>query len=290
MGEPVLDVAVEAKVHGDRDRLNAALAALANGDPDCRVRIDAESGQAILSGQDELHLQELVWRLEGAGVDVNVGAPQVAYRETITRKIDHEYTHTQQAPGSGQFARIRFRIEPSDGPQFVSVVVAGNVPAEYVLGVQAGVATVMEAGPVIGFPIVGVRFTLMDGAYHDVGSSVLAFEIAGRAGMREAIEKAAPRILEPVMWVEALVPQPIVGDVIGDFNSRRGRIERTEARGGAWAVIALVPLATLFGYVNSLRAMTAGAGRYQLSFSHYAEVPTGLDPDDRFPSAMAMRA
>lgn len=290
MGEPVVDIAIEPRHSSDRDRLSQALARVADDDPDCRVRMDAESGQVVLSGRNEQHLVHLIEILKAAGAQLNVGTPEVAYRETITRTVERDYVHKQQSQGATQFARIKFRIEPGDGPQFVATTAGGNLPAAYILGVQTGVASIMGAGPVIGFPLVRVRFTLLDGAYHDVHSSAVAFEIAARAGFREAIERAGPSVLEPIMWLEALAPQAVVGNVIGDLNSRRGRIERTEAQGSDCLVVALVPLATMFGYVNSLRAISSGAGRYTMRFSHYAAVPTGVDPDDRFRPAMAMRA
>ncbi|KQW80151.1 hypothetical protein ASC89_08605 [Devosia sp. Root413D1] len=290
MGEALVDIAIEPRHSSDRDRLTKALARVADDDPDCRVRIDVESGQVVVSGQDEHHLVGLIERLKAAGVEMNLGTPQVAYRETITRRVERDYFHRKQSHGGSEFARILFRIEPGNGPQFIAAVAEGNLPAAYILGVQTGVASVMGSGPVIGFPLVGVRFTLLDGGYHDVDSSVLAFEIAGRAGFREAIERAGPRVLEPIMWLEALVPQAVVGDVIGDLNSRRGGIERTEAQGSDCLVVAVVPLATMFGYTSSLRAISSGAGRHTMRFSHYAEVPTGVDPDDRFRPAMAMRA
>ncbi len=290
MGETALDIAIEPRHSSDGDRLSQALARIADDDPGCRVRIDAESGQVTVSGRDEHHLAHLIERLKAAGVDLNVGTPQVAYRGTITRTVELDYVHKQQSLGGTQFARIKFRIEPGDGPPFIATVAAGNLPAGYILGVQTGVASVMGSGPVIGFPLVGVRFTLLNGAYHDVDSSALAFEIAARAGFREAIERAGPKVLEPIMWLEALVPQAVVGDVIGDLNSRRGRIERTEAQGADCLVVALVPAATIFGYANSLRAISSGAGRYSTRFSHYAAAPIGVDPDDRFRPAMAMRA
>jgi elongation factor G len=290
MGETALDIAIEPRHSSDRDRLSQALARVADDDPGCRVRIDAESGQAILSGQDEHHLAHLIERLKAAGIDLNVGTPQVAYRETITRGVERDYVHKKQSQGGTQFARILFRIEPGDGPPFIAAVAEANLPAAYILGVQTGVASVMRSGPVIGFPLVGVRFTLLNGAYHDAYSSTLAFEIAARDGFRQAIEQAGPTVLEPIMWLEALVPQAVVGDVIGDLNSRRGRIERTEAQGVGCLVVALVPAATIFGYANTLRAISSGAGRYTVRFSHYAAVPIGVDPDDRFRPAMAMRA
>lgn len=218
MGEPVVDIAIEQRHSSDRDRLKQALARVADDDPECRVKIDAESGQAIVSGQDEHHLVHLIERLKAAGVELNVGTPQVAYRETITRTVERDYVHKKQSYGGSQFARIKFRIEPGGGPQFVAVVAEGNLPAAYILAVQTGVASVMGSGPVIGFPIVG------------------------------------------------------------------------EAQGAGCLVVALVPVATIFGYASSLRALSSGAGRYTMRFSHYAEVPGGADPDDRFPPAVAMRA
>lgn len=278
--EPVIDIAVEPKSKADQEKMGLALARLAAEDPSFRVKTDEESGQTIISGMGELHLDILVDRMRREfKVEANIGAPQVAYREAITRKVEHDYTHKKQSGGSGQFARIKFTIEPNEagkGFEFVSAIVGGNVPKEYVPGVQKGVSSVMGSGPVIGFPIVDVKFTLTDGAYHDVDSSVLAFEIAGRAGFREAIEKAAPKILEPVMRVEVLTPEDYVGDVIGDLNSRRGQIRGTEARGIAQVIDAMVPLANMFGYVNSLRSMSQGRAQYTMTFDHYEQVPQAV--------------
>jgi len=278
--EPVIDIAVEPKSKADQEKMGLALARLAAEDPSFRVKTDEESGQTIISGMGELHLDILVDRMRREfKVEANIGAPQVAYREAITRKVDHDYTHKKQSGGSGQFARIKFTIEPNEagkGYEFVSAIVGGNVPKEYVPGVQKGVGSVMNAGPIIGFPIVDVKFTLTDGAYHDVDSSVLAFEIAGRAGFREAVEKAAPRILEPVMRVEVLTPEDYVGDVIGDLNSRRGQIRGTEARGNAQVIDAMVPLANMFGYVNTLRSMSQGRAQYTMTFDHYEQVPQAV--------------
>jgi elongation factor G len=278
--EPVIDIAVEPKSKADQEKMGLALARLAAEDPSFRVKTDEESGQTIISGMGELHLDILVDRMRREfKVEANIGAPQVAYREAITRAVEHDYTHKKQSGGSGQFARIKFRIEPNEagkGFEFKSEVVGGNVPKEYVPGVEKGVASVMGAGPVIGFPIVDVKFTLLDGAYHDVDSSVLAFEIAGRAGFKEAIEKAAPKILEPVMRVEVLTPEDYVGDVIGDLNSRRGQIRGTEARGIAQVIDAMVPLANMFGYVNSLRSMSQGRAQYTMTFDHYEQVPNAV--------------
>ncbi len=278
--EPVIDIAVEPKSKADQEKMGLALARLAAEDPSFRVKTDEESGQTIISGMGELHLDIIVERMKREfKVEANIGAPQVAYREAITRSVEHDYTHKKQSGGSGQFARIKFRIEPNEagaGFSFASEVVGGNVPKEYVPGVQKGVESVMGAGPVIGFPIVDVKFTLTDGAYHDVDSSVLAFEIAGRAGFKEAIEKASPKILEPIMRVEVLTPDDYVGDVIGDLNSRRGQIRGTESRGIVQVIDAMVPLANMFGYVNSLRSMSQGRAQYTMTFDHYEQVPQAV--------------
>jgi len=278
--EPVIDIAVEPKSKADQEKMGLALQRLAAEDPSFRVKTDEESGQTIISGMGELHLDIIVDRMRREfKVEANIGAPQVAYREAITRMVEHDYTHKKQSGGSGQFARIKFRIEPNEagkGFEFASEVVGGNVPKEYVPGVQKGVESVMGAGPIIGFPIVDVKFVLTDGAYHDVDSSVLAFEIANRGGFREAIEKAAPRILEPIMRVEVLTPEEYVGDVIGDLNSRRGQIRGTEARGIAQVIDAMVPLANMFGYVNTLRSMSQGRAQYTMTFDHYEQVPQAV--------------
>src|ERR1700750_3409127 len=278
--EPVISMAVEPKTKSDQEKMGIALGRLAAEDPSFRVKTDEESGQTIISGMGELHLDIIVDRMKREfKVEANIGAPQVAYREAITKTVEHDYTHKKQSGGSGQFARIKFRIEPNEagaGYEFKSEVVGGNVPKEYVPGVKKGVESVMGAGPVIGFPIVDVKFILTDGAYHDVDSSVLAFEIAGRAGFKEAIEKASPKILEPIMRVEVVTPEDYVGDVIGDLNSRRGQIRGTEARGIAQVIDAMVPLANMFGYVNSLRSMSQGRAQYTMTFDHYEQVPNAV--------------
>jgi len=278
--EPVIDIAVEPKTKADQEKMGMALARLAAEDPSFRVKTDEESGQTIISGMGELHLDIIVDRMKREfKVEANIGAPQVAYREAITRTVEHDYTHKKQSGGSGQFARIKFRIEPNEagkGYEFASEVVGGNVPKEYVPGVQKGVASVMGSGPLIGFPIVDVKFVLTDGAYHDVDSSVLAFEIAGRAGFREAVQKAGPKILEPIMSVEVVTPEDYVGDVIGDLNSRRGQIRGTEGRGVVQVIDAMVPLANMFGYVNTLRSMSQGRAQYTMTFDHYEQVPTAV--------------
>jgi elongation factor G len=278
--DPVIDIKVEPKTKADQEKMGLALQRLAAEDPSFRVKTDEESGETIISGMGELHLDIIVDRMKREfKVEANIGAPQVAYREAISKSVEHDYTHKKQTGGSGQFARIKFRIEPNEpgkGFEFVSEVVGGNVPKEYIPGVQKGVASVMNAGILIGFPIVDVKFALTDGAYHDVDSSVLAFEIAGRAGFREALQKAAPKILEPVMRVEVVTPEDYVGDVIGDLNSRRGQIRGTESRGIAQVIDAMVPLANMFGYVSNLRSMSQGRAQYTMTFDHYEQVPNAV--------------
>jgi elongation factor G len=278
--EPVIDIAVEPKSKADQEKMGLALNRLAAEDPSFRVKTDEESGQTIISGMGELHLDILVDRMRREfKVEANIGAPQVAYRETITRSADVDYTHKKQSGGSGQFARVKLTIEPAEvgtGFEFVNKVVGGTVPKEYIPGVEKGVKSVMGAGPLIGFPIVDVKVTLTDGAYHDVDSSVLAFEIAGRAGFNEGLRKAGPKILEPIMKVEVTTPEDYMGDVIGDLNSRRGQIQGTENRGVIQVVNAYVPLANMFGYVNSLRSMSQGRAQYSMSFDHYEQVPQAV--------------
>jgi len=293
--EPVIDIKVEPKTKADQEKMGLALQKLAAEDPSFRVKTDEESGETIISGMGELHLDIIVDRMRREfKVEANIGAPQVAYREAITRTVEDDYTHKKQSGGSGQFARIKFRIEPNEagkGFEFASEVVGGNVPKEYVPGVKKGVESVMGAGPVIGFPIVDVKFVLTDGAYHDVDSSVLAFEIAGRAGFKQAIEKAGPKILEPIMRVEVVGPEACIGDIVGDLNSRRGELNRATSDGDVATVGALVPLANMFGYVSSLRAISGGRAQYTMTFDHYGRVPDPrFDPDGRFPPAAAMRA
>ncbi len=278
--DPVIEIAVEPKTKADQEKMGIALNRLAAEDPSFRVKSDEESGQTIIAGMGELHLDILIDRMKREfGVEANIGQPQVAYRETITRAADVDYTHKKQSGGSGQFARVKMTIEPNEvgeGFEFTSKVVGGNVPKEYIPGVEKGVKSVMGAGILIGFPIVDVKVTLNDGAYHDVDSSVLAFEIAGRAGFREAIANAKPQILEPVMKVEVVTPEDYIGDVIGDLNSRRGQIQGTENRGIAQVVNAFVPLANMFGYVNNLRSMSQGRAQYTMVFDHYEQVPKAV--------------
>lgn len=275
--DPVIEIAIEPKTKGDQEKMGLALNRLAAEDPSFRVKTDEESGQTIIAGMGELHLDILVDRMKREfKVEANIGAPQVAYRETITRPADVDYTHKKQTGGTGQFARVKLHIEPGEpttGFVFESKIIGGAVPKEYVPGVQKGIASVMTSGPLAGFPMVDIKAELMDGAYHDVDSSVLAFEIASRAGFREAIAKAGPKLLEPIMKVEVVTPEDYVGDVIGDLNSRRGQIQGTEARGIATVVNAMVPLANMFGYVNTLRSMSQGRAQYTMQFDHYEQVP-----------------
>ncbi|TDQ60211.1 translation elongation factor 2 (EF-2/EF-G) [Maritalea mobilis] len=278
--DPVIEIAVEPKSKADQEKMGLALNRLAAEDPSFRVKSDDESGQTIIAGMGELHLDILVDRMKREfKVEANIGQPQVAYRETITQAVDHDYTHKKQSGGSGQFARIKFTIEPGEtgvGLDFSDTVVGGNVPKEYIPGVQKGVESVMGAGPLAGFPLVDVKFVLNDGAYHDVDSSVMAFEIAGRAGFREAIRKAGPKLLEPIMKVEVVSPEEYTGSIIGDLTSRRGQVQGQDVRGNATVINAFVPLANMFGYVNSLRSMSQGRANFVMVFGHYEQVPQNV--------------
>jgi elongation factor G len=278
--EPVIAKSVEPKSKADQEKLGMALAKLANEDPSFYVSTDQESGQTIIQGMGELHLDIKIDILRRQfKIDANVGAPQVAYRETITKACDVDYTHKKQSGGSGQFARVKVTLEPGEkgsGFVFENTVVGGNVPKEYIPAVEKGMASIMGAGVVAGFPVVDVKVTLTDGAYHEVDSSAVAFEIAGRAAMREALQKAGAILLEPIMKVEVTSPEDYVGNVIGDLNSRRGQIAGTDARGNAQIVNAMVPLANMFGYVDNLRSMSQGRANYTMQFDHYAEVPRNV--------------
>jgi elongation factor G len=260
--------------------MGIALNRLAQEDPSFRVKTDEESGQTIIAGMGELHLDIIVDRMRREfKVDANIGAPQVAYRETITRRAEVDYTHKKQTGGSGQFARVKLVLEPAEagsGFVFESQIVGGSVPREYIPGVEKGVASVLGSGIIAGFPLVDVKVSLIDGAYHDVDSSVMAFEIAGRAAFREGARKADPKLLEPIMKVEVVTPEVYMGDVIGDLNSRRGQITGSETRGVATVVNAMVPLANMFGYVNTLRSMSQGRAQYTMQFDHYEQVPQAV--------------
>ncbi len=281
--DPVIEVAVEPKTKADQEKMGIALNRLAQEDPSFRVTSDPESGQTIIKGMGELHLEILVDRMKREfKVEANVGAPQVAYRESLARKVEVDYTHKKQSGGSGQFGRVKIVVEPGErgsGVQFVDEVKGGNVPKEYIPAVEKGIREVAESGSLIGFPIIDFTATLVDGAYHDVDSSALAFEITGRGAMREAANKAGIKLLEPMMKVEVVTPEEFMGDCIGDLNSRRGQIQGTDSRGNAQVIEAMVPLANMFGYVNQLRSMTQGRAQYTMQFSHYEEVPANVAED-----------
>jgi len=278
--DPVIEIAIEPKSKADQEKLGVALQKLAAEDPTFRVSTDPESGQTRLKGMGELHLDIKVDILKRTyKVEANVGAPQVAYRETLGRKTDIDYTHKKQTGGSGQFARVKITFEPVEpgvGYSFESKIVGGNVPKEFIPGVEKGLASVKENGLLAGFPVIDFKATLTDGAYHDVDSSVLAFEIAARAAFRELRDKGAPKLLEPIMKVEVTTPEDWVGDVIGDLNSRRGQIQGQDQRGNAQVVIAMVPLANMFGYVNTLRSMTQGRAAFHMEYDHYEAVPQAV--------------
>ena len=275
--EPVIEVAVEPKSKADQEKLGVALARLAAEDPSFRVSSDPESGQTVIKGMGELHLEIIVDRMKREfKVEANVGAPQVAYRETITRRAEVDYTHKKQTGGSGQFARVRLVLEPAEKGQgfiFENKVVGGAVPKEYVPGVQKGLESSLGSGVIAGFPMIDLKATLVDGAYHEVDSSALAFEIAARAAFKEGAAKAGPQLLEPVMRVEVVTPEEYMGDIIGDLNSRRGQITGMEPRGNGQVVSAMVPLATMFGYVNTLRSLSQGRAQFTMHFDHYEPVP-----------------
>ncbi|MEX0758388.1 MAG: elongation factor G, partial [Tistlia sp.] len=278
--EPVIEVAVEPKTKSDQEKMGMALARLAQEDPSFRVATDVESGQTIIKGMGELHLEIIVDRMRREfKVDANVGAPQVAYRETISRKAEIDYTHKKQTGGSGQFARVKLvfePLEPGEGFVFENAVVGGSVPREYVPGVEKGLNSVRDTGVIAGFPMIDFKATLIDGAYHDVDSSVLAFEIAARAAYREGVPKAGPVLLEPMMRVEVVTPDEYMGDIIGDLNSRRGNVSGMDSRGNARVITAQVPLANMFGYVNTLRSMSQGRAQYSMHFDHYEKVPQAV--------------
>ncbi|WP_236857349.1 elongation factor G [Candidatus Planktophila lacus] len=278
---PVISVAIEPKTKGDQEKLGVAIQRLSEEDPTFHVNTDEETGQTIIAGMGELHLEILVDRMRREfKVEANVGKPQVAYRETLRKPVArHDYTHKKQTGGSGQFAKIQIAIEPlptgevEGGYEFVNKITGGRVPREYIPSVDAGCREAMTAGPLAGYPLTDVRVTLLDGAYHDVDSSELAFKVAGIAAFKEAAKLADPAILEPVMRVEVVTPEDFMGDVIGDINSRRGQIQAMDERSGARVVRALVPLSEMFGYVGDLRSRTQGRASYSMEFDSYAEVP-----------------
>jgi elongation factor G len=277
---PVIEQAIEPKSKGDQEKMGVALQKLVTEDPSFRVATDPESGQTIIKGMGELHLEIKVDILKRTHkVEVNVGAPQVAYRETLARTADVDYTHKKQTGGTGQFARVKLRLEPKEpgtGNEFASEIIGGVVPKEYIPGVEKGVQSVWDSGVLIGFPMVDMKVTLFDGAYHEVDSSTIAFEIAARQAMRDGCGKAGVKLLEPIMDVEVVTPGEFVGSIIGDLNSRRGRIRTQEMRGNATVIRAYVPLANMFGYVSQLRSLSQGRAPYTMQFAHYAEVPRNV--------------
>ena len=283
--DPVIEVAVEPKSKADQEKMGVALNRLAQEDPSFRVSVDHESGQTVIKGMGELHLEILVDRMKREfKVEANVGAPQVAYREAISRVAEIDYTHKKQTGGSGQFARIKLVFEPQErgaGNLFESKIVGGAVPREYIPGVEKGLKSAWTTGVLVGFPVVDMKVSLIDGAYHDVDSSVLAFEIAARAAFKEGMEKAKPLLLEPIMRVECVTPDEYMGDIIGDLNSRRGQVTGMDQRGNARVVSAMVPLANMFGYVNTLRSMSQGRAQYTMHFDHYEQVPQAVADEVR---------
>jgi elongation factor G len=283
--DPVIEMSVEPKTKADHDKLSAALARLAQEDPSFKVSTDQESGQTILKGMGELHLDIIVDRMRREfNVDANVGAPQVAYRETISQSYDCDYTHKKQTGGSGQYARIKVlfeRGEPGSGYSFENKIVGGSVPREYIPGVEKGLAAARETGVLLGFPVIDFKATLHDGAYHEVDSSVMAFEIAARAAFREAMPRAKPKLLEPIMKVEVVTPEDYTGTITGDLASRRGQVQSMEMRGNAQVINAMVPLANMFGYIQTLRSSSQGRAQFTMQFDHYAEVPQSVADEVR---------
>jgi len=281
--DPVIEIAVEPKTKNDQEKMSQGLARLAAEDPSFRVETDLESGQTIMKGMGELHLDILVDRLKREfKVEANIGAPQVAYRETIGHEVEHTYTHKKQSGGSGQFGEVKLVItptEPGEGYSFESRIVGGAVPKEYIPGVEKGIKSVMDSGPLAGFPVIDFKVSLLDGKFHDVDSSVLAFEIAARMCMREGMRKAGAKLLEPIMKVEVVTPEDYTGNIIGDLTSRRGQVQGQEPRGNAIAIEAFVPLANMFGYINNLRSMSSGRAQFTMSFDHYDPVPQNISEE-----------
>ena len=281
--DPVIEIAVEPKTKADQEKMALALQRLAAEDPSFRVETDLESGQTIMKGMGELHLDILVDRMKREfKVEANIGAPQVAYRETIGHAIEHSYTHKKQSGGSGQYAEVKLKIEPTkagEGYSFESKIVGGSVPKEYIPGVEKGIKSVMDSGPLAGFPVIDFKVALVDGKYHDVDSSVLAFEIAGRMCMREGLKRAGAKLLEPIMKVEVVTPDEYTGGIIGDLTSRRGQVQGQDSRGHAVVILAFVPLANMFGYINTLRSMSSGRAQFSMQFDHYDPVPQNISDE-----------
>jgi elongation factor G len=281
--DPVIEIAIEPKTKADQEKMSQGLQRLAAEDPSFRVETDQESGQTIMKGMGELHLDILVDRLKREfKVEANIGAPQVAYRETISHQIEHTYTHKKQTGGSGQFAEVKLTIaptQPGEGYSFESKIIGGTVPKEYIPGVEKGIQSVMDSGPLAGFPVIDFKVALIDGKYHDVDSSVLAFEIAARMCMREGLKKAGAKLLEPIMKVEVVTPEEYTGSVIGDLTSRRGQVQGQDSRGNANVISAFVPLANMFGYINNLRSMSSGRAQFTMIFDHYEPVPQNISDE-----------
>jgi elongation factor G len=278
--EPVIEIAIEPKTKADQEKMSTALQRLAAEDPSFRVSVDHESGQTIMKGMGELHLDILVDRMKREfKVEANIGAPQVAYRESITKTAEISYTHKKQSGGSGQFAKIDLIFEPNEpgaGFEFKDTIVGGSVPKEYIPGVEKGLALAKETGIIAGFPVLDFKVTLVDGGYHDVDSSVMAFEIAAKAAFREGMKAAGPQLLEPMMKVEVVTPEEYMGDIIGDLNSRRGQVNAMDDRGNAKVITASVPLANMFGYINPLRSMSSGRAQFSMVFDRYEPVPAAI--------------
>ena len=283
--DPVIEIAVEPKTKADQEKMSQGLQRLAAEDPSFRVESDIESGQTIMKGMGELHLDILVDRLKREfKVEANIGAPQVAYRETISGEVEHTYTHKKQTGGSGQFAEVKLIIsptEPGEGYSFESRIVGGSIPKEYIPGVEKGIKSVMDSGPLAGFPVIDFKVALIDGKFHDVDSNVMTFEIAARMCMREAFKKreAGAKLLEPIMKVEVVTPEEFTGSIIGDLTSRRGQVQGQEVRGNANVVNAFVPLANMFKYVDTLRSMSQGRAQFTMQFGHYEPVPSNISDE-----------
>jgi elongation factor G len=278
--DPVISVAVEPKTKGDQDKLGQGLQRLAEEDPTFRVRTDEETGQTLIAGMGELHLEIIVDRLKREfNVDANVGRPQVAYRETIDRPVERvEGKFVRQTGGRGQYGHAVINMEPFEGGgyEFVDKIVGGKVPKEYIPSVDLGIQEAMESGILAGYPVVDIRVELVEGSYHDVDSSEMAFKVAGSMAFKEAMKRAKPKLLEPVMAVEVVTPEEYLGDVMGNLNSRRGRVEHLEPRGNAQSIRAKVPLAEMFGYATDLRSMTQGRATFTMQFDRYEDVPQGI--------------
>ena len=281
--DPVIEIAVEPKTKADQEKMGIALQRLSAEDPSFRVETDIESGQTIMKGMGELHLDILVDRMKREfKVEANIGAPQVAYRETIGHEVEHTYTHKKQSGGSGQYGEVKMLISPTEageGYSFESKVVGGSVPKEYIPGVEKGILSVMDNGPLAGFPVIDFKVVLLDGKFHDVDSSIMAFEIAARMCMREGMRKAGAKLLEPIMKVEVITPDEYTGGIIGDLTSRRGQVQGQDTRGNAIAIEAMVPLANMFGYINTLRSMSSGRAQFSMQFDHYDPVPSNISEE-----------